>query len=81
MHALADLEAEREARLRAELIDVEEAGDFWHKMKTDILSVFAPLPDEIATVCAGRSADEVETEARKIVYQALNTAVEKGGAM
>lgn len=78
MHGLADIEAQKEADLRKDLIDAGEARDYWQEMVAGIRSIFAPLPEDIASAIAGKPAVDVELCARKVVYRALNEASSMG---
>lgn len=72
MHWLANEAAQKEADLRARLIDTAEADAALEAIKAAARAAFLPLSAEIGTACQMRPAVEVETESRKVVYRALN---------
>ncbi|NTU68939.1 MAG: hypothetical protein HGB02_08680 [Chlorobiaceae bacterium] len=77
-HHQANAAALEEGRKKRELIHVDMIRSFWSNVLAIVRSKLLSLPSRIASVCAGKTSEEIEAEAQAIIYEALGE-LSKGG--
>lgn len=71
-HHQANIAALDEEVKRGRLIPVEEVRQYWQGLLASARARLIGLPVRLASSCSGRGSTELETEARRIVYESMD---------
>lgn len=71
-HHQANIAALDEEVKRGRLIPVEEVRQYWQGLLASARARLIGLPVRLASSCSGRGSIELETEARRIVYESMD---------
>jgi phage terminase Nu1 subunit (DNA packaging protein) len=77
-HHQANTAALDEEVKRRTLLPADEVKTYWQSLFANSRAKLLALPSRLASVCAGGSAAEVETQSRQIIHEALRELAEGG---